>query len=71
MGRANQKRDRSGRYSDEGKGDDGDMALVARSRKRIERWKAQKVVNEIRLDDANRKLDAQIAFEQARINSLT
>jgi len=71
MARSNQRRDRFGRFADEGKGDFTDAALVARSRKRIERWKAQQLINTQRAIDANRVLDAKISFEQSRIDSLT
>jgi len=71
MAARDQKRDRFGRFADEGKGDFSDGALVARSQKRIERWRAQQLINTQRAIDRNRVLDAKIAFEQSRIDSLT
>lgn len=71
MARADQKRDRFGRFADEGRGDFTDMALVARDQKRIAKWQAQKLINTQRAIDANRVLDAKIALALERIESLT
>lgn len=71
MPRADQKRDRFGRFADEGRGEFSDAALVARSRKRIVKYTAQIQVVQIRAADQVRELQAKIAFEQERINSLT
>jgi len=70
MPRADQKRDKLGRFADEGKGDETDAALVARSRKRILRLRARIEVARVKFGELVEFLEKEIFLETQKLNSL-
>lgn len=71
MAAADQKRDRLGRFVDEGKSSAvTDSQLVARSQKKIIRWELQLKQNEERYLVRKRMLEQQIADEVRKMDDI-